>query len=381
MNELATIAKGNYRLLNYEVVTLLEVARYRLTSQQLVSTKLNSAVDIVKWLGAVQAQEYNQTKWGLGLRLEHLSDSDIEQDFNDGKIIRTHVLRPTWHFVSADDIRWLLMLTAPRVNAVNAYMYRQLELDNAIFKRCHKILEKSLRGGKQLTREVINENFKKNKIEAKGHRLSYLMMQAELAGLICSGARQGNQFTYALMDERIPKSAPKSYDEALAELTKRYFISRGPATIKDFSTWSGLTLTECKKGIAMIKGFLENESIEGNEYYFDENILLSKKQITHVYLLPIYDEFIMGYKDRSALLVFKNGLKSPSAFHHNCMVVYDGQIIGTWKRLMEASRIDVEFEFFSRLDKQQRKALTICVHRLAAFSNMKVNDVSKKAQH
>ncbi len=360
-------------------MTLPEVARSRLTSQQLANTKLKSAGDLVKWLGAVQAQEYAQTKWGLGLRLKNLSDHDIEQDFTEGKILRTHLLRPTWHFVSAEDIRWLLMLTAPRVHAINAYMYRQLELDNDIFKRCHKILEKTLQDGKQLTRETLNENFKRKKIEAKGHRLSYIMMHAELAGLICSGARQGNQFSYALLDERVPASKAKSYDEALAELTKRYFTSRGPATIKDFSTWSGLSLAECKRGIEITKTSFEKELIEHCEYYFTKTPLVVKKQIQDIHLLPIYDEFIMGYKDRSALLVFKNMLKSVSKFHYNCMVIYDGQIIGTWRRLIAANSIEVEFEFFNRLDKRQGKALINAIHRLEDFINMKVNDVSKKA--
>ena len=290
-------------------MTLLQIAKYRLINQQIADTKLKSAVEMVQWLGAVQAQEYAQTKWGLGLRLPHLIDSDIEKDFTDGKILRTHLLRPTWHFVTADDIRWLLMLTAPRVNAVNAYMYRQLELNENIFSRCNKILGKTLQGGKQLTRDTINEDFRKNKIEVKGHRLSYIMMYAELAGLICSGARLGNQFTYALLDERVPKIQSKNYDEALAELTKRYFTSRSPATIKDFSTWSGLSLTDCKNGIEMTKSFFEKEFIGKEEYYFTGNIRLNKKTIQDIYLLPVYDEFIMGYKDRSAIFDFKNRIK------------------------------------------------------------------------
>src|SRR5690606_4347556 len=142
-----------------------------------------------------------QTKWGRGLRLPHLTDNDIENELNDGKILRTHLLRPTWHLVSAKDIYWLLKLTAPRVHTANAYMYRQLELDYKVFNRCNDILIETLQDGNQLTRDAINERFKMHKIIAKGHRLSYIMMNAELEGIVCSGARQGNQFTYALLDE------------------------------------------------------------------------------------------------------------------------------------------------------------------------------------
>src|SRR5687767_917155 len=189
---------------------------------------------MVQWLCAIQAQEFAQTKWALGLRVPRTKDDDIEKEFAEGKIIRTHLLRPTWHFVAAPDIRWLLALTAPRVHAVNAFMYRQLELDGLIFKRCNHILIKTLQGDKQFTRDAINEVFQKNKIIARGHRLSYIMMQAELSGIICSGARQGNQFTYALLDERVERTNSLNKEEGLAELTKRYFLSRGPATLKDF---------------------------------------------------------------------------------------------------------------------------------------------------
>ncbi|MES2284765.1 MAG: winged helix DNA-binding domain-containing protein [Bacteroidota bacterium] len=232
---------------------LSEIAKYRLINQQIAGTKIKTVSEMVAWFCAVQAQEYGPTKWGLGLRLPHLKDKDIEKDFTDGKILRTHLLRPTWHFVAAKDIRWILMLTAPRVNAANASMYRKLELDSGIFNRCNAILIKTLQGGRQLTRDTLNEEFKKKKILAKGHRLSYIMMRAELDGIICSGANQGNQFTYSLLEERVPAFGLKNKEEALAELTKRYFTSRGPATIKDLSTWSGLTLTDCRKGIEMVK--------------------------------------------------------------------------------------------------------------------------------
>ena len=182
-------------------MNLTDIARLRLFSQQLGVTTMNMAVDMVEWFAAVQGQEYAQAKWGLGLRLPHLKDIDIEQELIQGKILRTHLLRPTWHFVAAKDIHWLLALTAPRVHVANAFMYRQLELDKKFFTRCNKAIIKILEGCKQLTRNEINEALKKQKIKAEGLRLVYIMMNAELEGIICSGARRGNQFTYALIDE------------------------------------------------------------------------------------------------------------------------------------------------------------------------------------
>ena len=301
-----------------------------------------------------------------------MKENDIGKDFTEGNILRTHLLRPTWHFVVAKDIRWMLMLTAPCVHATNAYMYRKLELNANIFNRCNNILIKTLRGHKQLTREAINKEFKRNKIEADGHRLSYIMMQAELDGIICSGARHGNQFTYALLEERVPPFKSKNRVEALAELTKRYFTSRGPATIKDFSTWSGLALTECKNGIEMVKSSFSREVIARQEYFFPPGVTLAKNQFQKIYLLPLYDEFIMGYKDRSAIMVFKNNHKPASAFRYDNTIIFEGQIIGTWKRTIQKKCINLEYDFFDNLNKTKFKAFAKAIHRFEEFNDLPV---------
>jgi len=354
-------------------ITLSDTCKVRLASHQLSGTNLKSSKEMVAWFGAVQGQEYAQTKWGLGLRLPHLSDIRIETEISDGEILRTHLLRPTWHFVTSDDIYWLLKLTAPRVNAANAYMYKKLELDTAIFNRSNKILSKLLQGHKQLTRDEINDEFKKNKIEAQGHRLSYIMMRSELDGIICSGARRGNQFTYSLLEERLNKRKAFNKEEALAELAKRYFRSRGPATVKDFSTWSGLPLTECRQGIELCKSDFEKATLEDNEYYFSSQDTLAQNSLTKIFLLPVYDEFIMGYKDRSAILKFKNGLKPSPSFHFDCMIIYNGQIIGTWKRIIGKKQIDLQYNFFKPLTHRQKKEFENSMNRLGQFNNLIVN--------
>lgn len=187
-------------------MTFSEIATYRLRSQQITETNLKSATEMVTWFGAIQAQEYAQTKWGLGFRLPHMSDKDIEQEITDGNILRTHLLRPTWHFITSTDIQWLLKLTANRVNAANVYMYKKLELNDNVLNRCNKIIETALQKNKELTRDDLNEELKKKKIKAEGLRLSYIMMFAELSAVICSGKRRGNQFTYALLEERVKKN-------------------------------------------------------------------------------------------------------------------------------------------------------------------------------
>lgn len=324
---------------------------------------------MVEWMGAVQGQEYAQTKWGLGLRLPHLTDIDIEIELAEGKILRTHLLRPTWHFVSAKDIHWLLQLTAPRVHAANRYMYYKLELDSKVFNRCNDIMSKSLQGGNQLTRDDINEEFKKHKVIATGHRLSYIMMYAELEGIVCSGAMQGNQFTYALLDERVKHKKSLGTVEALAELGTRYFKSRNPATIRDFVTWSGLTISDCKKAIEMIRPVLKKVVVEQQEYFYNPEISVNEKKVDKIYTLPIYDEFIMGYKDRSAIMT----LKGTTPFRYDSMIVFEGQVIGTWKRTVSKKEIDVECDFFKPLSKSLGKEFMEAVTHFSDFTKLKVN--------
>jgi hypothetical protein len=341
-----------------------------MVSQQLVNPTCKTAAELVAWFGAVQGQEYAQTKWGLGIRLPHLLDSDVEKEINDGLILRTHLLRPTWHLVAAVDIRWLLQLTAPRVHAANAYMYRQLELDNKIFNVSNNVLVKSLEGGKYLTRTSLNEELRKHKIKAEGHRLSYIMMRAELDGIICSGPRDGNQSTYALLDERVPSVNHISREQALEKLTKRYIKSRGPVTTRDFSTWSGLTVTEAKKGFDIVGSHFIHETLDTQQFLSATYALPDKAVLNAVYLLPIYDEFIMGYKDRSAMLAFRNKLETKPSVGFDSTIVSNGQIIGTWKRVMKGKCLELGYNFFKPPTKLQLASLRKSVNRLEAFTGL-----------
>ncbi len=353
-------------------MTLPEIARHRILSQQINSTPLKTTAEMVAWFGAVQAQEYSQTKWALGLRLPQLKEADIEKDFNEGRILRTHLLRPTWHFVAAADIRWMLMLTAARVEKVNGYMYRKMEIDTIVFNRCNDILYQTLEGGKQLTRTAINLEFKKNKIEAEGHRLSYIMMHAELNGIICSGPRDGNQFTYALLEERVPPVEKKSREEALAELTKRFFTSRGPATVNDYATWSGLSLSDCRKGLETEKSRFSKVVIENKEYYFSKELQQNQAAPDKIVLLPIYDEYIMGYKDRDAILHYNQQIVPKPVFRYDSTIVCDGQIIGTWKRTVKSKSIFVEYNFFKAPDKKQKQEFEKAILKMKEFTGMEI---------
>src|SRR6185503_4235399 len=220
--------------------------------------------DVVSWLGAVQAQVYGDAKWALGLRMRRSTDARIEAAFSEGSILRTHVMRPTWHFVAPADIRWMLALTAPRVRAAMASYSRKLELDATVLRRSQRAMVRALRGGRQLTRQELRSVLARAGVRADGvQRLAHIVMQAELDAVICSGARRGNQFTYALLDERVPMVRARSRDDSLAELARRYFTSHGPAQLHDFAWWSGLSVGDACAGLATVERELAREAIGG----------------------------------------------------------------------------------------------------------------------
>lgn len=347
----------------------LDIAHRRLHSQRISNAPFKKVSDVVEWLGAVQAQDYASAKWALGLRLQGATDHDIDRAFADGTILRTHILRPTWHFVTPADIRWMLMLTAPRVHAANAFMYRKLELDNKTLRRSNATLAKALRGGKQLTRDELRVALQRAGIATDDRlRLTYIMVFAELEGLICSGARRGKQFTYALLEERVPPSKTLDREEALAKLTHRYFVSRGPATVQDFAKWSGLTVNDARLGLEGIKAQLHQEGVDGKDYWFS-NARSSAKHISPTaYLLPIYDEYISGYKDRSAIGGVEIGDRLKAMGNDlSYIIVIDGQIVGTWKRTLRRDEVVIVTKLFRRLTKAENRAVSHAAQRYGDF--------------
>jgi hypothetical protein len=358
-----------------------EVVRRRLQNQKISESEFDKAEDVVRWMGAIQAQDFAAAKWAVGQRTKAVTDAAIEQAFADGKILRTHVMRPTWHFVAPEDIRWLLKLTAPRVNAASAYQYRRLELDSAIFKRSSAIIEKALLGGKQLTRDELGSVLERSGIPIIDLRLTYIVMRAESDGVICSGARRGKQFTYALLDERAPQTKSLRRDEALAELTARYFRSHGPATLQDFVWWSGLTTADAKSGLEIVKQQFMHESVDDQIYWFSDSTSSKKEISPSVYLLPNYDEYIVGYTDRGAIFdvshIQKLDARSNPLFMHT--IVINGQIAGTWKRTLKAKTVEVEIEVnpFKPLTKTEKKNLTDAAELFGKFLGLRVARADK----
>ncbi len=347
----------------------MNVLARRFCNQRLVASRLRDPAALVSWMGAVQAQEYPHARWGLGLRLANVSDAEVAAAFDDGRILRTHILRPTWHFVAPADIRWMLSISGPRVHVFNGFSYRQGSLDAKARARGADIICRALEGHRHLTRKELATHLKAARLPSAGQHLASLVMHAELEGLICSGPRRGKQFTYALMDERVPAAPVVDTDEALGRLVEQYFSSHGPATIRDFAWWSGLTTAQAKRGIGVAGPALDRREIDGREHWFAMNQHVSRARPALVHLLPCYDEFLIAYRDRqwSTSPGFSADRYGPAnVFVHQLLI--DGKVRGAWRRDVARDGVTaVTVRTGDRLSATERTALEAAVERLARF--------------
>ena len=348
------------------------IARARLINQQIAGTKFKTVKEIVQWMGAMQAQDYNMAKWAIGIRLPESTEKMIDEAVGSGEIIRTHILRPTWHFVLPGDINWMLELAAPRFKASFKSRWKAMGLTEVIFKKSNSIIEKVLTKGKHLTREELVSILEKAKIPTKEQKIFHIMFRAELEGIICSGSIKDKKQTYALLKERVPEPKILDREEALANLASRYFTSHGPATLQDFIWWSGLQAKDANQALEMIKSKFISEKIGTQVYWFAKSFSLPKTNKESVYLLPAYDEFIISYKDRSAAIPIENQKK---AISNNGIfrpaILINGKVVGIWKRTIEKDKLIVETQFFQSPDKATKHSIKLAAANYGDFLNKK----------
>src|SRR5262245_43875264 len=355
--------------------TQLDIPGLRLANQHLISPTATDPVAVVRRLGAVQSQDYAGAKWAIGMRTAGLTDADVERALHAGSIVRTHVLRPTWHFLAAKDARWILALTAPRVQIANAHMYGNIEVNAAIFRKSDAIIAKALAGGIHLTRRELGDILSRSRIRmTHPQQLAYLMMNAELNALITSGPRRGNQFTYALFDERVPLTKPRDREDALAELARRYFSTRGPATVHDFSWWSGLTVADSRAAIGLLGTSLVSEVVGETTYWIASDAAPAAATKNAIHLLPNFDEYFIGFRDRGAMLEIVKGfsLLPGNAMFTAHVIVHDGQLIGGWKRSLSSKSVTVDIQLVSKLKPAARKALLATATQYGKFLGLPV---------
>ncbi|MBE0649954.1 MAG: AlkZ family DNA glycosylase [Bacteroidales bacterium] len=328
-------------------MSLSDIANFRLINQQITNSEFKTPKEIVGWMGAIQAQDMNMAKWAIGARLNGSTEEEIDSAIEKGEIIRIHLLRPTWHFVSSEDIYWMLDLTSPQIRTTLKSRDKRLGHNEAIYRKSNAILEKALSGGNHLSREELIPLFINSGLAVDENKAAHLLLRAEIDGLICSGKIKEKKQTYALLSERVSKKKTFAREEALAELAKRYFTSHGPATLQDFIWWSGLSIGESKQALEMVKSGILSETVGDQTYWFAAVSEVSLRNKDSVYLLPAYDEFVISYRDRTASLIFEDHNKAVSnngVFRP--IIVEKGIVTGIWKRTIKNDKVMIETEFF-----------------------------------
>lgn len=358
------------------------IALARLAHQRIDGRERATPGELVSQLGAVQAQDYAGAKWSLGLRLDGVTDADVERAIAGRAVVRTWPMRGTLHFVAAEDVRWMLALLSPRVIKAAAKRHRDLGLDEATFAKAGQLWAEALSGGGQLTREEMYERLEQAGISAAEQRGYHMLWRLAQEGLICFGAPRGKQQTFALLEEWVPAARPKAREEALAEVARRYFRTRGPATVRDFTWWTGLGAADAKAALSMVVGELEQTLVEGQAYWSGRGAAERAERATRAHLLPGFDEFLLAYRDRSAVLEERyakrlhagGGAFSPS-------VAVDGRVSGTWRRTIKRGSVTLEATPFARWTKAEREAIAAAAERYGVFLGMPVEmEVSARAR-
>jgi hypothetical protein len=344
-------------------VTRLDLLRRRLRGQRLVGPAPTSPADVVRWLGAVQAQDYRAALWGVGLRTRRATEADVERAIAERAIVRTWPMRGTLHFVAPDDVRWMLRHLAPRVVQRSAGRWRQLGLDAATFARSRRVVERALAGG-PLTRPELYQRLAGAGVSPEGQRGIHILGRHALEGLVCVGPHRGRQSTFVLLDDWLPPGPALERDEALAELARRYFTGHGPATVDDFAWWSGLPLGQARAAAELARHHLTELTMSGASHLAAAT--RASTTIATALLLPAFDEYAVAYRDRSAIVdgahasVVRGGMFPP-------VVVLGGRIAGTWRRRVSGSSVGLTAELFASPSASARRALHAAAGRYGRF--------------
>jgi hypothetical protein len=341
-----------------------QIARQRLRNQGLAASPFATCEDVVCWMAAVQAQEHASAPWSLLQRAAGTTPAALDRALAEGAILRTHVLRPTWHFVLREDIRWLLELTAPRIRAALAHADRWLGIDAVRRRRGISAIAAALVERGHLSRVELAHVLRRARVAEDARTVAHVAIHAELDAVVCSGAPRGAHQTYALLEERAPRAASLPRDEALAELARRYFRSRGPATLRDFRWWSGLAAADAARALAMVSAELERVEAEGRTYWHDPSRPSARAGAPTAHLLQAYDEYVVAYSESRDVLEAPGAAgAAPRAIpYFPRAVIVDGRIVGHW-RSPRSRTASVEIEPFGPLTAAHRTAVERAVRR------------------
>ena len=344
----------------------MDINLLRLVNQQLSGTIFQTPKEIVSWMGAIQSQDYNMAKMAIGVRLPGSSAATVEEALNSGEILRTHILRPTWHFVVPENIRWMLMLTSERIKASSKSRDMELGITDKLYEAANKVIQRALEEQGQMTRKELSVEVERAGMAADTPHMTHFMMRTEADCLVCSGAMKGKEHTYALFEERVPKVVLLHRSEALAKLAGIYFRSHGPATLHDFVWWSGLSVTEARDGLESIKGNLINEEANGQTYWFFDTLDFKRSEKNRVHLLPAFDEYIVSYKERNTIITkeYSKVISSNGVFRP--VVLLNGKVVGIWKKTGTKKQPFI-FDFFKKIDLPDMQLVDRKSGELTAF--------------
>lgn len=353
----------------------LDIARLRMQNSGLGGS-FAGAVDVVSSHVAMQSQDYGPATWSIAQRAPGVTSDDIEQAIADGSIIRTHVLRPTWHFVAREDARWLLALTGPRVQQSMARRRRELGLDTETRARARAAIVDALEGGTALTRDEIAKLLESRGIDPAGQRLPHLLMDCELEAVICSGGRAGRHQTYALANERLPGRRPFDRDEAVVHLVRRYLDSHAPATVHDLSWWSSLTIGDIRRALDHLSPDVENRTVDGLELWsMTSTAEPADSSGKGGHLLQTYDELIVGYT-RSRFFGDPRAEQARAGWKNRTLptglVLLDARIGGHWRRTTTKTAVKVEVLLYDEPTRSHRTALEEAASKLADFVGLRL---------
>ena len=359
----------------------LDVIRRRMHNTRLTGTPFDSAAETVRWHGAMQGQDYGPAKWSIGQRATRLTDGDIDRELNDGAILRTHALRPTWHLIAREDFRWVLGLTGPRVHRNLEPRFRQLGLDAKTLTRCEKQIASALQGGNHLTRKELAQVLDDAGIDGSGQRLPHMLGHCELESVICSGPLAGKQQTYALLDDRAPAIDKYDRDDAMAELVRRYLRSHGPATVTDMRWWSGLTVAEIKNTLHMLGSEVSSEMLGELTFWFITAEDDRPPPMRRAHLLQMLDEVFVGYTE-SRHFGDPRADAARTAWSHRGMpaanVLLKGRVAGHWKRTLAKNTMTVELMLYENPKPSNERAIEGAARRMGRFVGRPVTVTATK---
>lgn len=347
---------------------LQEIANYRLISQQIAKATSKTPAEVVSLLGAVQAQDYTGSLWAIGLRLKNAKQTDVLEAIAKRTIVRTWPIRGTLHFVSREDVRWMLSLYGKQ--NIMGY-HRSAGINEAVLKQGKAAIIKAFDGKKVIERRDLHDALKRSGIPAMKNNTarSHVMRRSAREGLICFGPHSGKQATFVLLDEWVADKKPARREDAIATLASRYFASHGPATVKDFAWWSGLGMSEARNGTATVAPQLRKETLGNETYLMPKKMPKLQADPQEAHLLPSFDEYIIAYKDRSAILnpKYTHEVISGSTFLFLPVILFDGRVIGTWKRKKKGNAIAIALKPFAKLDNVQKGAINMAAERYGEF--------------